>query len=434
MKIALLGGGISSLSLAYFIQSSDRYKEIIIIEKEDKLGGLMRSFNKEGIYYDIGPHIMFSKNKDILNLMKDMLGKNISEIRRSNQIIYKNKFVQYPFENDLSKLPKDDLEYCLDFFLKNQHEKIKPENMHQFFLKNFGEGITNTYLKPYNEKIWKYDISQMDLQMVERIPKPPKDDIIKSSKGITVDGYLHQLYFSYPSKGGINSLVYEFLKKLSTKSKIYNNSEIKEIKKENNSFFIKTSKNKFEVDKIVSSIPLEELGNIYINSSNDIKKKSKNLEYNSIIISIVNVEGDWAGNNFAFMIPDKNIIFHRISKLDFLGKNYSIPGTTTFEIEITYKKNDLIDKKNNNELINEISNDLIKIGFLDHIKKINFFEIKKFTHAYVIYNLQHRTTVDFLKNYYNSEGVFLNGRFGMYEYMNSDKVIEESLKLSKELV
>ena len=134
------------------------------------------------------------------------------------------------------------------------------------------------------------------------------------------------------------------------------------------------------------------------------------------------------------MIPDKNIIFHRISKLDFLGKNYSIPGTTTFEIEITYKKNDLIDKKNNNELINEISNDLIKIGFLDHVKKINFFEIKKFTHAYVIYNLQHRTTVDFLKNYYNSEGVFLNGRFGMYEYMNSDKVIEESLKLSKELV
>ena len=77
---------------------------------------------------------------------------------------------------------------------------------------------------------------------------------------------------------------------------------------------------------------------------------------------------------------------------------------------------------------------MIKIGFLDHVKKINFFEIKKFTHAYVIYNLQHRKTVDFLKNYYNAEGVFLNGRFGMYEYMNSDKVIEESLKLSKELV
>ena len=80
------------------------------------------------------------------------------------------------------------------------------------------------------------------------------------------------------------------------------------------------------------------------------------------------------------------------------AKVFDTPGTTTFEIEITYRKNDLIDKKNNDELINEISNDLIKIGFLDNINKINFFEIKKFTHAYVIYNLQHRKTVDFLKN------------------------------------
>ena len=52
-------------------------------------------------------------------------------------------------------------------------------------------------------------------------------------------------------------------------------------------------------------------------------EKSKNLKYNSIIIALVNVKGNVAGNNFAFMVPQKDIIFHRISKLDFLGKNYS---------------------------------------------------------------------------------------------------------------
>ena len=50
--------------------------------------------------------------------------------------------------------------------------------MLQFFLKTFGEGITKTYLQPYNEKIWKYDPSFMDVQMVERIPKPPKEDVM----------------------------------------------------------------------------------------------------------------------------------------------------------------------------------------------------------------------------------------------------------------
>ena len=46
--------------------------------------------------------------------------------------------------------------------------------MIQFFYKIFGEGITRTYLEPYNRKIWKFDPSFMDTQMVERIPKPPK--------------------------------------------------------------------------------------------------------------------------------------------------------------------------------------------------------------------------------------------------------------------
>ena len=55
------------------------------------------------------------------------------------------------------------------------------------------------------------------------------------------------------------------------------------------------------------------------------------------------------GDNFALMVPNKNIIFHRISKLDFLGKNYSIKKTTTFQIEITFKNSSKIAKMSNSE-------------------------------------------------------------------------------------
>ena len=72
--------------------------------------------------------------------------------------------------------------------------------MLQFFFKIFGEGITKTYLEPYNQKIWKFEPSFMDTQMVERIPKPPKIDIINSARGKKLEGYKHQLYFHYPKK------------------------------------------------------------------------------------------------------------------------------------------------------------------------------------------------------------------------------------------
>lgn len=231
MKIFILGGGLSAISLAYFMQNNRNIEEIIISEKEERLGGLCRSFRVNGIFYDIGPHIIFSKDQDILNFMNTLLDENKEIIRRSNRILYKNSFIQYPFENDLSKLPKEELDYCLDSFLNNPYEKYRPENMLQYFLKTFGEGITNIYLRPYNEKIWKFDPCFMGSQMVERIPKPPKEDILRSAQGETVDGYIHQLYFTYPKMFGIEALLKAFVNNFSNKTKIYTNNEVLEIRK-----------------------------------------------------------------------------------------------------------------------------------------------------------------------------------------------------------
>ena len=52
------------------------------------------------------------------------------------------------------------------------------------------------------------------------------------------------------------------------------------------------------------------------------EKISNDLKYNSIYICMVSVKGNVEENNFAFMVPEKNIIFHRISKLNFIKKKY----------------------------------------------------------------------------------------------------------------
>ena len=130
------------------------------------------------------------------------------------------------------KLPKKDLEYCINTFLNNPFEKYDYQNMIQFFYKMFGEGITRIYLEPYNRKIWKFDPSFMDTQMVERIPKPPKKDIINSSKGIVTEGYKHQLFFQYPKSKGIQALFDVYKNSLNQKNNILLNQKIKFVKKE----------------------------------------------------------------------------------------------------------------------------------------------------------------------------------------------------------
>ncbi len=431
MIYTILGGGLSAISAAYFLQENKSVDKILILEKEDKLGGLCRTFNTNGIEFDVGPHIIFSKDKEILDLMNGLLGENLERHRRSNRIIHKKKFVQYPFENDLSKLPKEDVDYCVNGFLHNPYESYETKNMLQFFLKTFGEGITNIYLRPYNEKIWKFDPSFMDVQMVERIPKPPKEDILKSAQGETIDGYLHQLYFTYPKTGGTEALIKAFISRLGSKVKICTNSNVTCVEKKGNKYKIKAENQIFETDRIISTMPVNEFCHIYKDSNmpEEIINASDNLKYNSIIICIINVKPDYAFENYAFMVADKNVIFHRISKLDFMGKYYHKENSTTYMAEITYRKNDLNDKSNNKQIIEKIMDGLKTIGFINSEDDINFYEIKRFEYAYVIYDLNHRKNMDLIKEYFKKQEIYLNGRFGSFEYLNMDAIIRQSKNL-----
>ena len=436
MKICILGGGLSGVSLAYFLQDNLQIEQIDILEKNKNLGGLCRSFKKEGIYYDIGPHILFSKDKEILNLMTNLLGENKNKLRRSNKIFYKGKFVKYPFENELSALPEEDREYCLNSFLYNAYENYEINNMLQFFLKTFGEGITNTYLRPYNEKIWKFDPVFMDTQMVNRIPKPPKEDILRSANGIPTDGYLHQLYFYYPKKGGINSLIKGFTNKFNKKINIFINSSVVGLHRIKNKWEVKTDKETFgEYDLVVSTIPVQSLVRIYKNNiSEEVIEAVNDLKYNSIIITIVNVKKDNLGRNFAIMVSDKDIIFHRVSKLNFLGNNYcKKDGSSTLMVEVTYRKDSIVDKVTNEDIITKILDGLEGLKFINKREDVNFTEIRRFEYAYVIYDLDHRKNVNLIRNYFAEQGIRLCGRFGEFEYLNMDAVIKHSRDLGENI-
>ena len=248
MDTIILGGGIAGLSLAHFLKDRS-----VILEKQGKVGGLCRSFSLNGVVYDIGPHIIFSKHEDILQWHTSLVPVN--RIRRENKIFYKGRFVKYPFENDLSALPTAERDWCLRTFLDNPYENYQPRTMLQFFLKTFGEGITNLYLRPYNEKIWKLDPAYLDMQMVERIPKPPKEDVVASAKGKSTEGYKHQLYFYYPKAGGFQAVIDAYVARLEGKVTIVSRARIEKIARKAGGWVVRTNRGTFHGKRLVNCMP-----------------------------------------------------------------------------------------------------------------------------------------------------------------------------------
>lgn len=431
MKVIILGAGLSGLSTAYFMQNKNDIEKITLLEMENTTGGLCRSIRKNDYIYDIGPHILFSKDKEMLNLMLSVLDDGKNDLVRSNQILYKGNRVQYPFENDLSKLPKEDLNYCINAFNHNPYEDYNATNMIQFFLKTFGEGITNSYLRPYNEKIWKYDPAFMNTSMVDRIPKPTQEEIRRSAAGETIQGYLHQLYFSFPSTGGIEAVPNGFLKRLdSEKCSVVTGVKVTNVKKVNEKYIVNAGGKEYEADMVISTIPVQALTNAYENTTEELKSHVNDLRFNSIKIAFAKLPYDLCGENFAFMIPDKDVIFHRISKMDFLGEEYHhSENEATYMIEVTYRKNDQVDNLTEEELKDKIAEGLLKIGFAKEKEDVEFIDLTDYEYAYVIYDINHSDNMKYIRDFYSKEGIYLNGRFGNFEYWNMDRILRESLEL-----
>ncbi len=427
MTVGILGGGIAALSLAHFLD-----EDAIIFEKDVTVGGLCRSFDFFDVPFDIGPHIIFSKNNDVLNFHNSLTEMNT--FHRLSKILIGNSLVKYPLENNLYQLNSIEREKCLIEFEQNPYSAMKPENMQQFFLSYFGEGITDLYLYPYNKKIWKLDPTFLDLQMVERIPRPPAKDVIEGALGNPKEGYTHQAIFTYPKNGGFQSLINSYVQILSNKNtKFQLGFKVKSIEKSSNKWLVRSQDNKTQyVDKLVSTLPLPNLGEI-TNAPAQVLAQSSKALYNSIHIVMLRYSKDVLEDQFGMYVPDPNAIFHRISRLNFLGDGYGgTSGEINLMVEITFRQGSYISKMSDEELVQKCVNDLEKIGIIES-KFFKKSKIRTFSHSYVIYDLGHRSRTDFLISHYKSLGITCHGRFGKFEYQNSDAVVADSMKLANEM-
>jgi protoporphyrinogen oxidase len=86
-NVIVLGGGLAGLSYAYG-QISKGNNSIVVLEKDNIIGGLIKSFNYNGFLFDFGPHIFRSKDENVLNFVKNLLRGNYHHIS-SNPAIFK---------------------------------------------------------------------------------------------------------------------------------------------------------------------------------------------------------------------------------------------------------------------------------------------------------------------------------------------------------
>ena len=114
MKIAILGGGISGCALARMLAADGH--NVTVLEKTERPGGLCKSRKYGDFTFDeAGGHILFSKDKEVLQWQLDRSGGEAGTQRtvRNTKIRWHDRWVPYPFANGVGHLTKEAIVECV---------------------------------------------------------------------------------------------------------------------------------------------------------------------------------------------------------------------------------------------------------------------------------------------------------------------------------
>ena len=411
--IPILGAGLAGLSAAYHLNG-----EHVILEKDRRVGGLCKSVDIEGYVFDYAPHILFSRDDYVRTLYEDLLKGNLYRHLRRAYIYLGGAYVKYPFEANLSTLPEAIIQECIEGVVNRK--TFEPENFEEWIYTTFGDGIAKHYMVPYNRKIWKYDLSRMNIDWIRgRVPSPSVEEMKKGAAGTLSKDYGPNAEFMYPMRGGIGALADQMSRGLNVST----GSEVVEIRPSGTEVIVKYRKEgknrEAASEKIISSIPLPDLVGILHDPPEEVVKAAGSLVYNSLVCVNIGVKRPGIIDKHWLYFPEEEFVFNRMSFPMNFSEHTTPGGRSSILVEVTHREAS-VDPEGIRDRVIE---DLKKTGIITERDEIEVCDTSTFKYAYVIYDLDHRKNVGIVHDYLNSNGIIPVGRFGEWEYFNMDKAI-----------
>lgn len=414
MRFAVLGAGVSGLSAARMLR--DLGHDVTVYEKNHTVGGLARTRLVDGYVYDPhGGHILNSKHQEVMDWVFSLMPKDKWQFTERNaKIFFHGRYVSYPFELSLCELDIDDAVECVhDFILSKDGEE--PTNFRDWLTWNFGKGIADAYMIPYNEKIWAYPLERMETQWMQgKMPLPTKKEMIRSMllKNPKERKMPHSTFY-YPLHGGIQTMV----DAIAEGTPIKTDYTITSIRKEDGKWRINDEE---PVDAVISTIPLPALPEVMA-LPESVCESIGDLKYNSlttILFDCPKTDITW------LYIPSHDYRSHRVGYQSALTP-YACPtsdgGSAALEIIGPRFDVDPSFAQQPGILPEEL-------GF----KRVLDCEFTQY--AYVIHDLNYRKDLREIMDYFDRDDTFhLLGRWGTWNYKNMDLCMLDAMELVRKI-
>jgi protoporphyrinogen/coproporphyrinogen III oxidase len=453
-KVVVIGGGITGMTAAYFLQKEIKEKslplEVKLIESSNRLGGVIQTIRKDGFIIEKGPDSIVVTKKSGLKLIEEIGLKEqvIYNIAGKSYIYARGKLHTMP-EGSYMGIPTKVTPFAVsslfsplgkmraagDFILPKGKPQID-QSLGLFFRRRLGDEVVENLIEPLLSGIYSGDIDDLSLmalfpnfyemeQKHRSLVLGLKHTVPKRKKPVKKQGSRKGMFISL--KNGLETLIEELEKQID-KETIQKETSVVKIVKGPSGYELTLADGKIEKADIVVITTGHHLAQQMLKdySFMDIFKTmpANSLATVSMAFPKSKIQDDIEGSGF---IVSRNSDF-RITACTWTHKKW--PGTTPDGKVLlrTY-----VGRTDDQKAVNLSDEEIIKIALNDLNKTMNITEKPEFTivsrykNMMPQYNVGHLQMMEGVKQSLASElpGVFLAG--GSFEGLGIPGCIDQGV-------
>jgi protoporphyrinogen oxidase len=403
----------------------------IVLEKDDKVGGIARTEVFHGYRFDIGGHRFFTKVPEVQQLWEELLGPDFRVVQRLSRIYYHHRFFQYPLKlrNTLSNLGLRESALILLSFLRWRLLPYRQEDSFEQWVTNrFGLRLYQRFFQGYTEKVWGIPCSHIRA-----------DWAAQRIQGLSLTSAVLNAIFG---SGNAKSLISEFYYPLLGPGMMWERlagavergggtvqleSEVVSLQREAARVVSVTVEQgghtrTISTDHVLSSVPLPDLlGQLAPPPPHEVLQAALALRHRAfILVGVIVNRPDLFPDNWLY-IQSPEVQAGRIQNF----KNWSpamVPDASKTSLGVEYFCNagDALWHTSDAELVQLATRELAQIGLVRE-DEIEPGPVIRQSHAYPVYDVGYRANVNMVRGFLASlSNLHTIGRNGMHRYNNMD--------------
>lgn len=205
----VIGAGMSGLGFANSIRAEAAARgrpapTVRVCEAADLPGGYCRTVVRDGFVWDYSGHFFHFKRPAIEAWLRARMDGEVRTVQKQSSIRVAGVDVDFPFQKNIHQLPKDRFIDCLvDLYFRDDAKvEAAPGSFLEMLYRRFGKGIAETFLIPYNTKLYATDLDRLDRDAMGRFfPHADIADIVRNMRA--ADNASYNATFTYPARGAM---------------------------------------------------------------------------------------------------------------------------------------------------------------------------------------------------------------------------------------